>query len=68
MRRILNIFRINPEERLLAFFSAIIFALLNTLTVVRYYGSFSQLSDSSLTGTLYTMSTATRCWHSCSGP
>ena len=46
MRRILNIFRINPEERLLAFFSAIIFALLNTLTVVRYYGSFSQLSDS----------------------
>ena len=46
MRRILNIFRINPEERLLAFFSAIIFALLNTLTVVRYYGSFCQLSDS----------------------
>ncbi|MGM9712626.1 MAG: DUF6080 domain-containing protein [Prevotella sp.] len=46
MRRILNIFRIYPEERMLAFTSAIIFALLNTLTVVKYYGSFSQLSDS----------------------
>lgn len=46
MRRILNIFRIYPEERTLAFFSAIIFALLNTLTVVKYYGSFSQLSES----------------------
>lgn len=42
----LNLFKIRHEERLLTLVSTFIFAILNTLTVVKYYGSFSQLADS----------------------
>lgn len=45
MKKILNIFRIYREERWLALVSTIVFTLLNSMTVIRYYGSFSQLSD-----------------------
>ena len=45
MKKFLNIFRIYREERRLVLVSAIIFALLNSMTVIRYYGSFSQLAD-----------------------
>lgn len=40
-----NIFKIRHEERLLALVSTIVFAILNTLTVVKYYGSFSQVTE-----------------------
>lgn len=45
IKRMLNIFKIHRDERWLAFASTIVFALLNALTVAKYYGSFSQLSD-----------------------
>lgn len=40
-----DLFKIRKDERLLALVSAIFFAILNTLTVVKYYGSFSQLTS-----------------------
>lgn len=40
-----DMFKIQREERWLTLVSAIVFGVLNTLTVVRYYGSFSQLTD-----------------------
>lgn len=45
MKGILNIFKIHRDERWLAFVSTIVFSLLNTLTVLKYYGSFSQLTE-----------------------
>jgi len=45
LKRILNILKIHREERWLVFVSTIVFTLLNALTIVKYYGSFSQLSD-----------------------
>lgn len=41
----LNLFKIRHEERLLTLVSTIVFGILNMLTVAKYYGSFSQLSD-----------------------
>ena len=46
MRKILDILRIHRDERWLAVVSAIIFTLLNAMTVAKYYGSFSQLTSS----------------------
>ena len=46
MRKILNILRIHPEERWLAAVSALVFTVLNAMTVAKYYGSFSQLTGS----------------------
>lgn len=41
----MSIFKIRRDEKWLAILSTIVFGLLNTLTVARYYGSFSQLTD-----------------------
>lgn len=46
LKNIFGIFKIRHEERLLTLVSIIVFGILNTLTVVKYYGSFSQLADS----------------------
>lgn len=40
-----NLFKIRHEERLLTLVATIVFGILNMLTVGKYYGSFSQLSD-----------------------
>lgn len=45
MKKVLNILKIYREERWIALAATIIFALLNSLTVIRYYGTFSQLTD-----------------------
>lgn len=45
IKGILNIIKIHRDERWLAFVSTVVFALLNTLTVSKYYGSFSQLAE-----------------------
>ena len=45
MRNILNIFKIRKEERVLATVSTIVFLLLNILTVSKYYGTFSQITN-----------------------
>ena len=45
MKKIFHIFKIKKDEVWLALVSTIIFTCLNALTVCKYYGSFSQLSD-----------------------
>lgn len=43
---ILTLFKIRPGERRIAIVAALVAALLNALTVARYWGAFSHLSDS----------------------
>lgn len=42
---IANIFKIHRDERWLTIVSTVVFALLNALTVIKYYGSFSLLAN-----------------------
>lgn len=42
---ILSLFKIRRDERGIAIVAAVVAALLNALTVARYWGAFSQLSD-----------------------
>lgn len=45
MKKVFDIFKIKKEERMSAAIALIVVILLNALTIIKYYGSFSKLSN-----------------------
>lgn len=45
MTKVFDIFKIKKEERLAAWGAFLVFVILNSLTIIKYYESFSKLSD-----------------------